>query len=107
MKLCLNFFAPLFPSWERLSGWRAQLHDFFPCASGSGLPLMTVISGRKGRPLSFFLFFFFLLRQPRGMFIFGSNVRRLVRRITTGKYYEVLKYYYGTAVRSEVPWLHF
>ena len=51
---------------------RAQLHDFlFPCASGSGSPLMMVISGRKGKEgakglgtyLAFFLFFF--LRQAR------------------------------------------
>ena len=74
MKVCLKIFTYFFTpisSWEEVikkQEGRAQLHDFlFPCASGSGIPLMTVISGRKGKEgakcLSFFSFFF--LRQAR------------------------------------------
>ena len=47
---------------------------FFPCASGSGTPLMTVISGRKGKEGAKCIFSFFCNRRGGCLFLEVTDV---------------------------------
>ena len=87
MKLCLNFFPPNpFLVGEmiiiRLEGTAALI--FFPVRFRKRITLNDGYFGEKreggGAQCPCFFLLLSFLRQARGMLIFGSNVRRLVRR---------------------------